>query len=405
MAIIRILPTSRYWIAQFATQRPDGSWKTTCRSTKIHITPPPGSKQTARQLRETAQEIANTYERTAKKHITPTHIRRVLTELSKHTITLPSVRQWIQERLAIIAKQKKASTYRNYKESTDLFFQYLADRDTLPLDSITILMMDEFHQYLTARYRTTTAKKHFSSVRHFFITAKHLNILDSDPCEAVTALASHAKSVPSEDEHRRPFTLPELQLILSHANDEWRSLILTSLYTGGQRLGDIATLRWDSINFTKNTLTITTQKRAKHLIIPLWPRLRTHLEQRYQHRTSDEYVHPYAAEKHRKTGKSSTLSNEFGKILYLCGLIERNPTIAGKQYKKQYGTSQDKTRHKNPLSFHSLRYTATTLLHEAGVPPLLVQKIVGHDSAKIHEGYAAFSLAESSAAFSRLPEL
>ena len=98
------------------------------------------------------------------------------------------------------------------------------------------------------------------------------------------------------------------------------------------------------------------------------------------------------------------MSNEFGKILFACGLVDRNPTLAGKRYKKQYGTSQDKTRHKNALSFHSLRYTATTLLHEAGVPPMIVQKIVGHDSAKIHEGYAAFSLRESEDAFNRLPQ-
>ncbi len=72
MAIIRHLPTSRFWIAQFARKLPDGAWKTVSRSTKIPVEPPPGSEQTAKELRETAQEIANTYERTANQKLKAT---------------------------------------------------------------------------------------------------------------------------------------------------------------------------------------------------------------------------------------------------------------------------------------------------------------------------------------------
>jgi len=39
------------------------------------------------------------------------------------------------------------------------------------------------------------------------------------------------------------------------------------------------------------------------------------------------------------------------------------------------------------LSFHSLRRTATTLLHEAGVPAAACQALIGHDSEAIHELY------------------
>lgn len=401
MAIIRHLPTSRFWIAQFARKLPDGTWKTISRSTKIPIEPPPCSGQTAKELRETAQEIANTYERTANQKLKATHIRRVLAELSNKTLKLPSVREWIEERLALMAKTKKETTYRNYSDATRLFFEWLREKDSLPLDSITSLMMDEFQNWLDTRFRPSTRKRHFSAVRHFFSTAKKLNLLDTDPCEAVTHLSSLSRTVSTEIS-RRPFTIEELQLILANSNEEWHSMILTSLYTGGQRLGDVACLKWDAVDFEKGTLYLRTQKRGKSLVIPLWNRLRLLLEERYPQRIN-EYIHPSAAQKYQHAGKSSTLSNEFGKILFACGLIERDPTLAGKRYKKQYGTSSDKTRHKNALSFHSLRYTATTLLHEAGVPPMIVQKIVGHDSAKIHEGYAAFSLRESEEAFNKLP--
>jgi hypothetical protein len=41
----------------------------------------------------------------------------------------------------------------------------------------------------------------------------------------------------------------------------------------------------------------------------------------------------------------------------------------------------------NALSFHSLRRTATTLLHEAGIAGAVAQALIGHDSEAIHERY------------------
>lgn len=227
MAIIRHLPTSRFWIAQFARKLPDGTWKTISRSTKIPIEPPPGSGQTAKELREAAQEIATTYERTANQKLKATHIRRVLAELSNKTLRLPSVREWIEERLSLMAKTKKEATYRNYSDATRLYFEWLKEKDALPLDSITSLMMDEFQNWLDSRFRPSTRKKHFSAIRHFFSTAKKLNLLDTDPCEAVTHLSSLSRTVSTEIS-RRPFTTEELQLILTNSNEEWHSMILCS---------------------------------------------------------------------------------------------------------------------------------------------------------------------------------
>ena len=406
MAFLRHLPTSKYWIAQFAWKHPSGKWKTISRSTKIPIEPPPGSTQTARELRQDAQKIADSYEQTANGKLKDIHIRRVISEMAGLTgklIRLPSVREWMDERLAIMIRNKKENTYRNYSDAAKLFYEWLGEKKENPLDTITPLMMDDFQNWLNSRYAPTTRKKHFRAIKHIFDIAKSLNILTTNPCDAVAHITALSHSVTTSIP-RRPFSLPELQLILDNSTKEWRSMILTSLYTGGQRLGDIACLKWDAVDFEKGMLHIRTQKRGKSLVIPLWNRLRALLEERFPQRVN-EYVHPSAAQKYLHAGKASPLSAEFGKILYTCGLVERDPTLAGKRYKKQYGTSQDKTRHKNPLSFHSLRYTATTLLHEAGVPPILVQKIVGHDSAKIHEGYAAFSLRESENAFNRLPQL
>jgi integrase len=48
---------------------------------------------------------------------------------------------------------------------------------------------------------------------------------------------------------------------------------------------------------------------------------------------------------------------------------------------------RDARRERNPLTFHSLRRTATTLLHEAGIPAAVAQELIGHDSEAIHQTY------------------
>jgi hypothetical protein len=50
-------------------------------------------------------------------------------------------------------------------------------------------------------------------------------------------------------------------------------------------------------------------------------------------------------------------------------------------------------------------YTATTLMHEAGIPPALVQAMVGHDSETMHQHYIGVGQEAMKAAANELPEL
>ncbi len=62
-------------------------------------------------------------------------------------------------------------------------------------------------------------------------------------------------------------------------------------------------------------------------------------------------------------------------------------------------------REVSPLSFHSLRRAATTLLHEAGIPAAVAQALIGHDSAAIHEIYISVGREALEKAAAALPEL
>ena len=83
------------------------------------------------------------------------------------------------------------------------------------------------------------------------------------------------------------------------------------------------------------------------------------------------------------------MSRQFGELLSQAGLAKKKP------HRKGTG------REVSPLSSHSLRRTATTLLHEAGVP----QAVIGHDSAAMHEVYISVGREALQKAAAALPEV
>jgi integrase len=76
---------------------------------------------------------------------------------------------------------------------------------------------------------------------------------------------------------RRPFTIPEIQAVLSVADPEWQSLIKFGFYTG-QRLGDLAALRWHNLDLGRSEIRLFTSKTGRRMIIPIADGLRTHIE-------------------------------------------------------------------------------------------------------------------------------
>jgi integrase len=105
-------------------------------------------------------------------------------------------------------------------------------------------------------------------------------------------------------------------------------------------------------------------------------------------------LHPRAYETLQRQGKSGGLSNQFADILAADGMR------AKKTHRKSVGAPE-----RHALSFHSLRATATTLLHEAGVPAAVAQALIGHDSEEIHKVYVKIGFEALEKAAASLPEL
>ena len=147
-----------------------------------------------------------------------------------------------------------------------------------------------------------------------FKSARRDSAIADDPTEFVEAVRKERGI-----KIKRPFTLPELRSVLDLANDEWRSMILFGLYTG-QRLGDIATLRWNNLDVARGELRLSTRKTGKAIVLPLVASLRKQIE--FLSTASNEPsapIHPKAfdlVEHQRKTGN---LSNQFAGLLAAAG--------------------------------------------------------------------------------------
>jgi hypothetical protein len=176
--------------------------------------------------------------------------------------------------------------------------------------------------------------------------------------------------------------ITELQAILAVADPEWRSPILFGLYTG-QRLSDLVSLSWNNIDLERDEVRLITSKTSRSMIIPMAPPLRVHIESLPAGDNPQAPLHPRAFAILSRTGNASTLSSAFSDLLMQAGLRVK-PTPRSHRSR---GIGHSGRRRINELSFHSLRRTATTLLHEAGVPPTVAQALIGHDSEEVHSDY------------------
>src|SRR4029077_5564708 len=91
------------------------------------------------------------------------------------------------------------------------------------------------------------------AVRMMFKAARRLGRITEDPAEFLKPVREFDDL---HEEKRRPFTEPELQVLMEAADPEWQSMIRFGLYTGA-RLSDIATLRWSNVDLQRRDLSFT----------------------------------------------------------------------------------------------------------------------------------------------------
>ena len=101
-----------------------------------------------------------------------------------------------------------------------------------------------------------------------------------------------------------------------------------------------------------------------------------------------------------RNGSVGWLSNQFHGILVVAGLAEL------RDHKRKKGSQgRAAPRCRSELGFHSLRYTATSLMKAAGVSEAVAMDIIGHESEAVSAHYTKIDEATKRSALERLPGL
>lgn len=360
MAIVFKRPESKFWIASF----------TAVDSRRL-------KRSTKETDRKTAQKIADGFEEVARRKRTVAQSRRVLADIHKAITGEPlittTVRLHFAQWLAVKKNEITPATMTFYRSTLDRFIAWLGERADVPLDEIDANEVRAYINSRRAQVATATANHELKSLRTVFKAARRDGIITDDPSEHIETVKQRAKQ-----RDTRPFTVAELKALLLAADPEWRSMVLCALYSG-QRLGDISGLTWENVDLMAGEIRLTTRKTGKRLIIPIAPPLRTHLDSLPSTDRPGTPLHPRAFKYLMETGRTGDLSRQFGDLLGAAGL---RPKVA---HRKKEGAEGKHERHS--ISFHALRRTATTMLHEAGIPAAVVQSLIGHDSPDVHAVY------------------
>lgn len=284
-------------------------------------------------------------------------------ELTRYTVA-----SWLDSWMTNHTSASKA-TLVEYQRVVDLFKAFLGARAGKALSTLHPSQIEDFKTHLSKRTGASTVNKALKVLKATFSNAVKKRQLDFSPAE-------HIEFIETEQVGKRPFTDAELKSLWAVAKGDWLTMLHLGRYTG-QRLNDCACITWENVDLLKQRIELVTQKTGAELQIPMHPALHRFL-------SSIAGDDPKAALCPTLRGKkSSWLSGQFHKLMVEAGLAE-------KRSHESTGKGRDSRREPPKISFHSLRYNATSELKQAGVAEAIVMKIIGHESKAISRGYTVF---------------
>ncbi|MEG2236377.1 MAG: tyrosine-type recombinase/integrase [Akkermansia sp.] len=326
-------------------------------------------KETPSQARSRAQIVADGYEAADKVGVHAIKVKATIATLANdESKVVPSVKRFLNDYIASREGQLSNGTLVNSKTAIKLFLEHLGRKASMPISSVKRSDVKDFVNEQVKYVRKKTVQKYMTSLSPAFMSALDSEIIDKNPFFRIKVPDSQE----FEDTEKEAFTIEEVTLMLQEFPSEWRSMVIFSLYTGGQRLGDMATLTWEQVDVEKGMIILRTTKTKRLMRIPIVAMLAEHIRTLSR---DGVYVHPVAARRYERNG-SANLSEQFRKELEYSGIVPKLRSASG-----------SRARTVSPKSFHCLRATAATLLHTSGVDAALACEVVGHDSKRAHQLY------------------
>ncbi|MDQ8200695.1 tyrosine-type recombinase/integrase [Pelagicoccus enzymogenes] len=385
MAFLFKHPKSKYWYAGWK----DENGRRINRSTKI-----PCKQSTRRE----AQKIADAYADASTKAKTARQVRETIIDLHRRVTgeeaAVSTAREFGERFIELKAGEAGEGSVAFYRRAIERFLDWSGEKADKSLESFTAHDITRYRNDLLKTIQPVTAANQLKAIKALFRLGVEEGECSTNPFGSIRVSTKSAGK--GEKTERRAFKLDELRKVLQEADDTWRSMVYFGLYTG-QRLGDLSTLRWSSIDLESNEIRFLTRKTGHSILMPIAQPLRDHILSLDTPDDPMAYLHPRLAESYEKSG-SATLSNQFSTILARCGLREK---VRHTKKTERDGAKREASL----LSFHSLRATAVTLLHEAKVPASMVQEWVGHNSKEVHRRYVKHGKEALEYASAQLPDV
>jgi integrase len=389
MASLKIDPRSRYWYACITL--PSG--KQTQVSTKLVV------KEVSRAR---AQKYADTLESAYRQRRAENQFRRFMneawTEISGTPLPSSSIRSFLEAWLERRKHEVSPSSLLRYSSVVRDFLEFLEARGDEDLSVLSPVEIRAFRDYQAARMSAASANFSVKVVRNSFRSAIRERLITENPA-GVDFIDPIKRQ--NDNQRRRAFTVAELRKLLAASEgSEWKGLILAGLYLG-QRLGDIARLTWANVDLEHGEISITTEKTARVQIIPIAASLLRYTTEELE--TPDNPaapLFPRAYENVQRLGRVGSLSRQFHELLASAGLVVSE---SAKPRGKEGEESVRRTVH--PLSFHSLRHTATSFLKSAGANNSTVMDLIGHQSAAVSAHYTTIDSESKRRAINLMPDI
>ncbi len=356
------------------------------KSTKVPIKGKAGVS--AKQSKAYAQQVADSMERLAKgqtTYATAADALRSVAQASGMGGKMPTVREYLTD----FQGQAGAKTESNRRRAFKAFLEWMDKRADMRLDMLTKADMLAYLRHALTLVSVGTVGLFRTNLSAAFNKAVDDELLVRSPMPVNLNLAKLAREVNPElgrDKIKRlPFTAEELRILVTQFPAPWRDMSLVAVMTGGQRLGDVCSLRWDFIDFASDCLSFTTGKTDKDMDIPLHPTLRERLLTiRAEQGVQEEYVFPHMAQRYMRGDAS--ISTEFTSLLKAWGIVKVDTEKAALKGKR---------KNVSPKSFHSFRHSVVSVLRsDKRITQDLSRAIVGHDSEEIERAYYTASQAD-----------
>lgn len=321
-------------------------------------------------------------------HFTEAQARKVLNSILENTGQAPMQAETIHEFFTnwLNGKElaKKPRTAERYRIVVQKFLASLGQKVSRPLGALTVRDLESFrNQSMDAGKAPNTVGIEIKILRTVLNVARRQGRVTTNPAEAV--------ELPKVISHTRDtFTPEQVKMLLTVADDEWRTAILIGFYLGA-RLSDVINLTWENVDLTGGVIIYEQSKTGKSVTAPLHPDLKNHL---FKLAGDNPRAPLCPVLQKRSVGGRTGLSQTFSNIMREAGIGQQQVKGKGKQ-----------GRMFSKLSFHSLRHTFTSTLANANVPAEVRQKLTGHADAATHQKYTHLELQPLQVAIATLPSV